>query len=256
MRDESIDHWASHDADSDPIGSSGTGRAQPHRPDAALAATVSAPGGGFSGQKRHPGIFAIVIGIHVLFGMGLMTLNYAAGPKKIPEALTMLRVDQEPEPLPPEPPPPSPPQLVEPIVQPVVVAPDPIIRTATPPPVIRTTPKPPPVKIALVATSDPGPPAPPAPVTPPDFKAAQLGNPAPSYPYLSRKAREEGVVMLRVMVTPEGRAGEVRLERSCGHNRLDDAAMATVKKWRFMPARRAGEAVAAWVLVPITFALG
>jgi protein TonB len=37
--------------------------------------------------------------------------------------------------------------------------------------------------------------------------------------------------------------------------RLDEAALVTVKKWRFVPARRGGEAVSAWVVVPIAFSL-
>jgi hypothetical protein len=35
----------------------------------------------------------------------------------------------------------------------------------------------------------------------------------------------------------------------------DAAALATVKHWRFSPARKGGEALEAWVLVPIVFRL-
>ncbi|RKF23577.1 energy transducer TonB [Altericroceibacterium spongiae] len=99
------------------------------------------------------------------------------------------------------------------------------------------------------------PPAP-VPVTPPDFSAAQLNNPGPSYPYLSRKAKEEGVVVLRVLVSAEGRAKSLRIEETSGFDRLDKAALKTVKKWRFVPASQAGNPREAWVLVPITFSLG
>jgi protein TonB len=117
-----------------------------------------------------------------------------------------------------------------------------------------------PVQVALPIPAAPAPPAPrpapAAPVTPPDFSAGQLANPGPSYPYLSRKAREEGVVTLRVLVSAEGRAKQLSVERSSGFERLDEEALKTVRRWRFLPARRAGEAVEAWVLVPVTFALG
>ena len=99
-------------------------------------------------------------------------------------------------------------------------------------------------------------PAPPAPVTAPDFRAGQLANPGPSYPYLSRKAREEGVVTLRVLVSAQGKAKQLDVEQSSGFDRLDDEALKTVRKWNFLPARRGGEAIEAWVLVPVTFALG
>jgi protein TonB len=39
------------------------------------------------------------------------------------------------------------------------------------------------------------------------------------------------------------------------HPRLDDSALATVRRWKFVPARLGHEAVAAWVLVPIAFTL-
>ena len=135
------------------------------------------------------------------------------------------------------------------------VAPSPV-RTVAEPPVVASPPAP--VSTALVATAAPSVapvPAKPAPITPPDFNAAQLNNPAPSYPYLSRRAREEGVVLLRVLVTDAGRAGELLVQHSSGSSRLDQAALATVRRWRFVPARQAGRAVEAWVLVPVTFAL-
>jgi len=117
-----------------------------------------------------------------------------------------------------------------------------------------------PARVSLAVPAAPAPPAPrpapPAPVSPPDFRAGQLDNPGPSYPYLSRKAREEGVVTLRVLVSADGRAKQLSIEGSSGFERLDEEALKTVRRWRFLPARRAGEAVEAWVLVPVTFALG
>ncbi|WP_224199727.1 MULTISPECIES: energy transducer TonB [Pacificimonas] len=144
----------------------------------------------------------------------------------------------------------------------LVVAPPPIVRTPPRPSPVRAvsvTLPPEPVAVAVpvpAASATPAPPAPPAPVTPPDFSAAQLNNPAPKTPYLSRRYREEGTVMLRVLVTPEGTADTVELKTSSGFSRLDKAALKTVAKWRFVPARQAGEPVAAWVLVPVSFAAG
>jgi protein TonB len=91
--------------------------------------------------------------------------------------------------------------------------------------------------------------------SPPDFRAAYLRNPPPGYPAAARRNGEEGTVTLRVLVSTEGTPREVALERSSGSTLLDAAALATVKNWRFTPARRGGEAQEAWVLVPIVFRL-
>jgi periplasmic protein TonB len=95
---------------------------------------------------------------------------------------------------------------------------------------------------------------PPAP-TQPRFDADYLNNPAPRYPALSRRLREEGVVMLRVYVLPNGLPDTVELKRSSGSARLDESALMAVRQWRFLPARSGDIAVAAWVVVPIAFSL-
>lgn len=92
-------------------------------------------------------------------------------------------------------------------------------------------------------------------ISAPRFDAAYLNNPPPDYPTLSRRLGEQGRVVLRVFVTPQGRASEVHIERSSGHARLDRAATEAVGRWRFVPAARDAEPVGAWVLVPISFAL-
>ena len=90
---------------------------------------------------------------------------------------------------------------------------------------------------------------------PPIFNADYLDNPKPPYPMLSRRNGETGRVMLRVYVTTEGRAGQVEVDKSSGFERLDNAARNAVAGWRFVPARRGSEHVAAWVLVPISFVM-
>src|SRR5690606_39069642 len=92
-------------------------------------------------------------------------------------------------------------------------------------------------------------------VTTPSFDAAYLNNPKPKYPPLSRRMREEGRVLLRVHVLPDGRPSEVTLAQSSGSKRLDGAAEKAVRHWRFVPAKQNGLSVAAWVVVPIVFKL-
>lgn len=108
---------------------------------------------------------------------------------------------------------------------------------------------------AAAPPSPPAPPAPPASLVPPRFNAAYLNNPPPIYPPLLRRAGEEGRVVLRVFVTAEGTAGEVRVLTPSSSTLFDEAAMAAVRKWRFVPARRGDAAVAEWVQVPIDFKL-
>jgi protein TonB len=92
-------------------------------------------------------------------------------------------------------------------------------------------------------------------VIPPRFDAAYLQNPPPDYPSLSRRLGEEGRVLLRVLISPEGLPRDIQLQTSTGYPRLDQAALQTVRRWRFVPAMRGDEALAAWVLVPIRFNL-
>jgi len=91
--------------------------------------------------------------------------------------------------------------------------------------------------------------------TQPDFRADYLNNPRPPYPMVARRMGYHGKVVLNVEVLAEGRAGQVQLYASSGHDILDNAALQTVKGWRFTPARRFGQAVTEWFLVPINFSL-
>jgi len=80
-------------------------------------------------------------------------------------------------------------------------------------------------------------------------------NPKPEYPLPSLRRREEGVVLLNVVVQPDGLPGAISLHRSSGHPLLDRAALEVVRRWTFEPARAAGLAVSSLVVVPVRFAL-
>lgn len=87
------------------------------------------------------------------------------------------------------------------------------------------------------------------------YDVAVLNNPKPPYPLAARRQGTEGRVVLRAQVLEDGRCAEVRIVRSSGHTLLDDSALSTVRRWRFLPATRAGMAVSSWVEVPIHFQL-
>ena len=134
----------------------------------------------------------------------------------------------------------------------------PLEQQAASTPVVAAQPPSPPTDMPANA---PVPPAPPtarveaAAVSPPRFDAAYLNNPKPAYPALARRMGEEGKVILRVFVEADGAAGRMNVHQPSGSARLDEAAMAAVAHWKFVPARQGGENVGAWVLVPIVFRL-
>ena len=77
----------------------------------------------------------------------------------------------------------------------------------------------------------------------------------PRYPESARRQGVEGTVLLKMRITEQGRVEDVQVERSAGHPDLDQSAMEAVQRWRFEPARRSGEPVAVWVLIPVEFKL-
>lgn len=90
---------------------------------------------------------------------------------------------------------------------------------------------------------------------PPRYNAAYLSNPPPTYPSSARRRRVEGTATVRAEISPGGECLRAELKTSSGAETLDQAALEAVKKWRFTPAKRDGQAVSAWVEVPITFKL-
>ena len=180
----------------------------------------------------------------------------AAAPIMV-DLITPPRVEPKPEPpaeiVPPKPKPVAKPLRKEqpkpPEPLPVVTAP-----VETPSPAVAAPPEPPPPPPVALAAPEPAPP-PAVEVTAPIFNAAYLDNPQPRYPPLSRRIGEQGRVLLRVLVTPGGSAQEIEVRASSGHARLDDAARDAVRQWKFVPAKRGDQPVAAWVLIPVSFRL-
>ena len=153
-------------------------------------------------------------------------------------------------------------------------------RALPPPP--RTVPTPPPLAlppiapepspaistlVAQVATPAPPAPAAPAPVAPPlpapaptartlPTSAVQyLVPPAPAYSRVSARMKESGKVVVRVFIDEQGLPREVQVSQSAGFPRLDDAALAAVRKTRFKPCIENGVAISGWAFIPIEFEL-
>ena len=77
----------------------------------------------------------------------------------------------------------------------------------------------------------------------------------PTYPPAARRAGEEGTVRLKVLVDEKGRPRDVAVATSSGFARLDEAAIAAVRKWRFVAATNGTDPISAWTQVAITFRL-
>lgn len=165
----------------------------------------------------------------------------------------IVMAEPEPAPPPPEPLPPPPPPEKKP--------------EPTPKPKPKPLPKAPPSERAVKAPEPEPPPTPPvaqpaepkpaapAPVVPPRADAGQISNPAPAYPSLSRRLREEGLVVLEILIRADGSVGEIKLKASSGFKRLDEAAINAVKRWRYQPATQGGQAIDFWYEQPLEFNL-
>ncbi len=80
-----------------------------------------------------------------------------------------------------------------------------------------------------------------------------IATPGPNYPRASLRRGEAGEVVLRIHVGADGRPEAIDVVRSSGHRRLDQSAVAAVRRWRFEPAMENGQAVRGDVQVPVAF---
>jgi protein TonB len=112
-----------------------------------------------------------------------------------------------------------------------------------------------------VAAPEPKPEAPAAPIGP--FYEQRdvtevprvLNRVEPQVPGDLRDRQLNEVVIVRVLVTQAGQASMVNLlRRSKAGASLDDAIVAAVKKWTFVPAKRRGEVVSCWYHVGVPVA--
>lgn len=89
----------------------------------------------------------------------------------------------------------------------------------------------------------------------PSSEAHGLNNPKPAYPRVSRRLNEQGQVVIRVFVAADGSAQQGEIKTSSGYDRLDQEALRTVLRWRFVPGQRLGTPEAMWFNVPVNFVL-
>jgi protein TonB len=118
-----------------------------------------------------------------------------------------------------------------------------------------TTPQPDPAPIAAAVAAAPVGPSASSAIQLPSSDAGYLQNPKPPYPALSRRLNEQGKTTVRVMIGADGLPQRAEIAKSSGFDRLDQAALATVMRWRYVPGKRGGVAEAMWFNVPINWVL-
>lgn len=219
--------------------------------------------------SRNTAIALAVVALHVGLIAALQSgLLMRAAEVVVPvELLSQIIVPPAPKVAPP---PPAPARVPVPLEQPqktIAKAPTPeaplpvAIKDAAPAPnapMGTTAPQPTPAPMAApVAAAPVAPAAPPAPpsVQLPSSDADYLQNPRPPYPSISRRMNEQGKTTVRVLIGADGQPQRAEIAKSSGFGRLDDAALATVMRWRFVPGKRGGVAEAMWFNVPINWVL-
>ncbi len=79
----------------------------------------------------------------------------------------------------------------------------------------------------------------------------------PVYPAIARQAGQQGTVLLKIEILVNGRAGRITIARSTNYPVLDEAAVAAVRQWQFIPARdlSSGQAIVCTTTLPVSFRL-
>ncbi|MDP2404659.1 MAG: TonB family protein [Hydrogenophaga sp.] len=210
-------------------------------------------------------IVIAVVGFHVLGLWALQTgllrraVELVVPVQVMAEFIELPQPQVTPAPPPPQPQPrPAPKQVIPPkpvprqAPQPVAIAdPTPSHTVATG--IIEPQPPAPPLLTPMVV-AEPAPPAPPR-IELPSSSADYLNNAPPPYPPLSKRLGEQGKVIVRAFIEVSGSASKAEIRTSSGYERLDQTALQTVLKWRYVPGKRAGVPEAMWFNIPINFVL-
>lgn len=231
--------------------------------------------------SRATSIFLVFLAVSVLAHGALMFLQFepTIAPAEVSlesQMTTVTLVEELPiAALPPEPePPPPPPEPVPPEPEPEpapVLAVEESVSEEVVPPKPEPTPEPLPTPTATPTPPKPKPKPAAAPSATPAKSSASTNsastrtttvarpdyarNPPPNYPELARRNGWKGTVLVRVQVNAQGNVTSVKLQRGSGYGVLDQAALQSVRSWRFIPRRENGQPLASEVEVPVNFDL-
>ena len=212
-----------------------------------------AAGYGYGQARPRPVALLLVVLLHALALAALLTHRMVLAPPAQPEPMLVVAV---PPPVAPPPPAASAPDVR--LDVPEIVVPPPIIEIAreAPPTVTARLAEPAPVAAAVQRQAADAPSSTPA-VGPSlqSLPATMLEARPPRYPTESRRLKEQGTVVLDVLLSADGRVERIAVYQSSGSSRLDRAALEAVRRWRWSPMLRDGLAVGVRGLVEIPFVL-
>ncbi len=86
-------------------------------------------------------------------------------------------------------------------------------------------------------------------------KATATYQPHPKYPYLAKKRRWQGQVLLLISLDEQGNIINIKIEQSSGFTLLDKTAIKTIRQWQFEPAYAQNKAIRSQLRVPIKYQL-
>ena len=206
-----------------------------------------------------------IVALVLLFHLGLLYALQAGLMQRVVEIIVPAEVIDasmsRDTPAPPNPPAPPLPKVMPKVAPSPQPQPQPLVTPqVNPAPVVAADPTPAPAPVmAAAALPTPAPAGPVVAQAPrielPTTDAAYLHNPKPAYPSLSKRLGEQGKVVVRVLIGIDGTAQQAEIRTGSGFDRLDQAALAAARSWRYVPGKRNGVPEAMWTNVPINFVL-
>lgn len=77
----------------------------------------------------------------------------------------------------------------------------------------------------------------------------------PPYPMRAKRSNIEGKVVVRALITPDGRATRISVVSAQPSNIFETSVIKAVSRWRFQPGTLHGEKVSTWIEIPVVFKL-
>lgn len=223
----------------------------PSRDAVAISADIALPARSRYGDQRgfNMSAFGITAALHVLIVLALLTLGVQVTRK---QEAHLVAFNLSAPPPPPSPEKAQPQKLstaVEQPVLPVAVVPPATIPLATAPAPAQYAPEP------VTEPVPPAAPAPPSMMSSNNLGTKMLSGNPPHYPTESRRQREQGTVVLSLILGIDGKVSSISIAHSSGFPRLDNAALHAVRSWRWSPTSRDGQPVMVKGVVEIPFVL-
>jgi len=76
---------------------------------------------------------------------------------------------------------------------------------------------------------------------------------APKYPKRSLRLKQEGVVLINVLIGENGKQQKMVIIKSSTYPLLDKSALDAVSQWEFSPTISYGKPILSWIQVPVEF---